>query len=570
MPCRAPIAALLLLLSAACDQELMDVSIKVALVPGAGSCTGVLSTRSITAINAAVVRVTVFKPASASSKASIVCDQLALVGDGGTSLSLPQSSTDALSLLVEVYDRSTPMRLRAAGGMTGFNLKPRIKELKVLVSETGRFSCSPGSMKLSRSFHSATALPNGEVLVMGGLTAEPPGDPGGGDLLWVTNTVEVYDPRTGLFRQAKAGLSAGRAMHEAVLLTTSGQGPYDVLLVGGLTMPAGSTKAAATLSGAMPVFPEQGAGTASTVLLRYYPWTSPPQFQEMASSPQLKYRILPTAAMGGAGEVVLLGGVSGVSGTTLSTVNDFEVLTTAGSTAHAGAFPLNQARVGAAAAPLSATEILLFGGNVKSDSASLIPKVAELITLGASPRADPLVLESGSQALAVPVAHATLTPYGQGQLLLAGGLTVQTGKARTVKVQNPLLRLSRVGKLLRVSKLSATGFAPVAYQSATTLKSGDLFLCGGMPTTCAKDKPCGGTAAYTFMPKTEGLRKEVPMRHARMSHRASLLPDGTVLISGGLHHDGTRVVTHKTAELFAPAQIDPFNRGAGVVTKSCQ
>ena len=127
-----------------------------------------------------------------------------------------------------------------------------------------------------------------------------------------------------------------------------------------------------------------------------------------------------------------------------------------------------------------------------------------------------------------------------------------------------------MAKQLRVTQISATGFSPVAYHQATTLASGEVLLTGGMPTGCSGDKPCGSKAAYSFLPKTEGLRTEAPLRHERMGHRASRLPDGMVLITGGMSHDGSRLVTHKTAELFAPARVDPFNRGAGVTTKGCQ
>ena len=571
MPSRALMAWPLLLCLAGCSEELVDVPISVALTPGAALCTGAQTTRSISAVNAGLVRLTVFKPpTSGATTGTLVCDQVYAAGEESATLRLAGAGSTPLSLLVEVYDGSTPRRLKAAGGLAGFNLKPRLRPLKLLVNETGRFSCAPGSMVTSRAFHSATALPNGEVLIIGGLTAEPPGAAAGGDKLWATHLVEVYDPRTGLFNQTKVGLTAGRAMHEVVLLTRSGQGPYDLLLVGGLSTPIGSTTPAADLGGPLPIFPAQGVATAATVVLRYYPWTSPPQVQEMSGSPQLKYRIQPTVATLDNGETALIGGVLGQSGGAVTTVSDFELLPTAGSTAHSGAYPLVRGRVGAAAAPLSSTELLLFGGNLQSATAALSKEAAETLTLGATPKSILTSVEAASMSLVAPVAHATLSPYGKGQLLLAGGLSVEQGKATTLKTSRTLLRLSLVTDKLRVAEITGSGFAPVAYHRATPLPGGDLLISGGMPTSCSAGTPCGSAAAYNFHAATEGLRTEPSMKLPRMGHRATRLSHGAILISGGLHHDGSRLLTHKSSELYGPARVDPFNRKMAEMTRRCQ
>ena len=564
-------AGLFLLCLAGCSEELVDVPISVALTPGAGSCAGAQATRSIRAVEASSVRLTVYKPpATGAAVGTLVCDQVLSAGDGSAALRLVGAGDTPLSLLVEVFDGSQPVRLRAAGGLAGFNLKPRLRELSVLVSETGRFSCAPGAMATSRAFHTATPLPNGEVLIIGGLTAEPPSGATGGDKLWATDLVEVYDPRTGLFNKAAAGLSAGRAMHEVVLLTRSGQGPYDLLLVGGVSSAPGSTAPVAAMGGPMPVFPTTGTSTAPTVLLRYYPWTSPPQVQEMSGSPQLKYRVLPTLATTSSGETAIIGGAQGQGSGTVYTVDDFELLPTAGSTTHSGTYPLIRGRVGAVAAPLSTTQLLLFGGNVKSAATSLVQEAAETLTLGSAPKAALTSVEAAALALVSPVAHATLSPYGKGQLLLAGGLTVEAGKATTVKAAKTLLRLSLVASKLRVSEITAGSFAGVAYHRATPLPGGDLLITGGMPSTCSAGAPCGSSAAYNFHTATEGLRTEPAMAWPRMGHRATRMSDGAVLISGGLHHDGSRLLTHKSAELYGPARIDPFNRKAGEMTRRCQ
>jgi len=287
-------AGVLLLGMTGCSEELVEIPISVALTPGATACGATQATRQVGELKPSTLRFTVYTTPKAGGAGTLVCDQLVAAGMGNAPLRLPVTGSSRLSLLVEAFDSSAPPRLRAAGGAVDFNQTPRLRPLKVLLGETGRSTCTPGSMSLSRAFHSATALPNGQVLIIGGLSAEAPGSMPASDKLWATGSVEVYDPRTGLFSQAKTGLLAGRAMHEAVLLTTSGPGPYDLLLVGGVASPSGSTTPVTGPGGPLPISPEEKVATAPSVLVRYYPWASPPQVHEMSGSPQLKYRVFPT------------------------------------------------------------------------------------------------------------------------------------------------------------------------------------------------------------------------------------------------------------------------------------
>jgi len=77
---------------------------------------------------------------------------------------------------------------------------------------TGTFSAT-GSMATARSFHTATLLPAGTVLVAGG----------GGD----NPTAEVFDPTTGTF-SITGGMEVGRSGHTATLLSNG-----SVLVAGG-------------------------------------------------------------------------------------------------------------------------------------------------------------------------------------------------------------------------------------------------------------------------------------------------------------------------------------------------
>jgi hypothetical protein len=74
---------------------------------------------------------------------------------------------------------------------------------------TGTFT-STGSMITSRAYHTATLLPNGGVLIAGGETL-------GGGTFTVLTSAELYDPATGTFT-ATGILNTARSFHTATLL----------------------------------------------------------------------------------------------------------------------------------------------------------------------------------------------------------------------------------------------------------------------------------------------------------------------------------------------------------------
>jgi len=79
----------------------------------------------------------------------------------------------------------------------------------------GGFFAATGDLNFERSFHSATLLPNGKVLIAGG---------SGG----INTTAEIYDPATGMWTLT-GSLNEGRAHHTDTLLLTG-----KVLVTGGL------------------------------------------------------------------------------------------------------------------------------------------------------------------------------------------------------------------------------------------------------------------------------------------------------------------------------------------------
>jgi hypothetical protein len=94
--------------------------------------------------------------------------------------------------------------------------------------------------------------------------------------------------------------------------------------------------------------------------------------------------------------------------------------------------------------------------------------------------------------------------------------------------------------------LSATLAGPRAGHTATRLPGGKILLTGGSTGATSGDPLA---TAELFDPATETFMSLPPMTTARLGHTATLLPNGKVLIAGGITPHPQVI----TAELFDPA-----------------
>ena len=91
---------------------------------------------------------------------------------------------------------------------------------------TGRFTAT-GSLGQARAHHTATLLPSGKVLVVGGTQVQPPGGGGAPPAPVSLDSVEIYDPASGKFKNA-GNLRVARDSHSATVLANG-----TVLVAGG-------------------------------------------------------------------------------------------------------------------------------------------------------------------------------------------------------------------------------------------------------------------------------------------------------------------------------------------------
>jgi len=539
------------------DDSADAVPITIAVAASGGDCTAAIPTQTVADLGASRMRLTVSLHRS-DGDSELVCDEAVDLtgGEAVQPLTLDTSATDRMDLLVEAFDDSQPPRLLASGAVLGINRRPRLDPLAVLLARAGASSCTPGPLASPRSFHTATALPDGEVLVIGGVA---PSAETGFD---VVDSIEVYDPGTGQFRTAQGDLPEGRAFHQAILLDSpSDQSAFDLLLVGGVATPGATAPAIGIGSDAdpLPFVPLAGASAAGAVVVRYFPWTDPPQVQQMTSSPALLGRVFHAAARVD-DQIVVAGGIRAPGSGLADTADDLEVLALDAS--HRGPYPLLHPRVGAVAAALGDDQVLLFGGNLLSAGADLAAEAAEVISIADGESAD-ASFEPESVALVTPVAHATLTAVDDG-LLLAGGLQVESGSARTVLEVRPALRLALAADTLRLEEVPSAGFTGAAYHAAAPLPDGDVLLIGGMPPGCAI--PCTSDVVARYSAAGHEIAAETTLMVSRLGHTATVLESGAILVTGGLAA-GPSVLSQ--AELVVPdtdpAAVDLFGRRAGEV-----
>jgi len=106
-------------------------------------------------------------------------------------------------------------KVLVAGGFIDFNLGNLANGAELYDPITGTWS-NTVIPNTGRAYHTATLLPNGKVLVAGGITYIPP--PFIGDSDQPTNRAELYDPSTGTWTNT-GNLNTARYNHTATLLS---------------------------------------------------------------------------------------------------------------------------------------------------------------------------------------------------------------------------------------------------------------------------------------------------------------------------------------------------------------
>ncbi len=557
------------------------------------------------------IRVSARSHALNDNAGTFVCDDLLkVVGNNATDLKFAGNGAQTFDLFVEgFYNSPTGYQRIATGSLINVPANtPASSTLPILLYPTERFRCADSRLKTARAFHSATLLPNGNVLIIGGVVASPT-DPTAETLdvserLYLTASTELYDASTGQVTPvADLGPTTLRAFHHATVLNS--QPPYQILLVGGIT----------TTDPANEVLAPNSGGLVGR--LQNFDIANPPGMKILvthAAAAEIvtydpvmgitAHQALPAYDMPGAfqagfeqsgGGLVTAAGVNYDSNGNTVTVNQIGVQTAADQPR----FGTNvDQHLGATLSPVGNANALLWGGGAEPLSMTN-PNIGEFLS-----GIDTGTITSTVIAMQPGVAQTqfhtatALAPDANGtSVLVAGGFVVEsTHNNRQAPPANQALVLVNVnatGTIGPITPVTLAGgytfdpacadsarYRPAGYQAATLLKRGDgnerVLLTGGahsfyndpVAMVCndcdsgLSDVMCALSEASLFN-RSSGVQPTVEnMQIGRFGHTATVLRDGNVLIAGGIGRltGANEPRTIGDLEVFNPRlQTPPFD-----------
>jgi hypothetical protein len=365
----------------------------------------------------------------------------------------------------------------------GWNGSAALSFAEIYDPATGAFSAT-GSMTTARANHRQRILFDGRVLITGGFDSS--GTP--------IASAEIYNPATGAFSTTVGPMAAARNAH---LMTTVGDGK--VLITGGFGA-GGAELATAELFN-----PATGTFTAAGSLAH--------------ARAHHGATVLPT------GEVLVTGGHGG-GGALGST----EIYNPDANTFSAGP-TLNQAR--------------------QSHYAQLLPNGLVLISGGNNNTSDDWDIQTNflsSAELYDPATHTFTTTgsktnatcNGNSMLLWTGKFLAAGGGTNEAELYTP-------GMPGTIETWVATGNMVTARTShqQNLLDDGRVLMTGGLDSA---GNPLASAELYDYL--TENFSSTGNMTIARQQHRTALLYTGKVLVTGGRPFAASNVL--KLAELYDP------------------
>ncbi len=305
---------------------------------------------------------------------TLICDKLVNKGEE-VDLQISLSAGQKFVVRVEAFDPKTN-KLAFVGQSQELDLSA--ERAVIYLRETGKVTCADPA-RHPRAFHSATLLPDGKVLLLGGLVSDTtlgrklhvdPTD----EYAYATGTAEIYDPETMTFKDVSGSIPA-RAFHKAHLIPSSIMGPYEILVVGGVkssATPAGPAfrLRASKLNHPYLISPHEQSEAAAALLVTYTPAKAKGQ------KPSITHKALsalPKLMMPQSVEIPSNSQVVFVEGGASYTVNGKTKSFTPGTAfwvdmkdraALLAKAPMARTRVGHAVAPIGSSRYFVFGGTV--------------------------------------------------------------------------------------------------------------------------------------------------------------------------------------------------------------
>ncbi len=542
-----------------------------------------------------------------------LCDSIIKVGGrSDLQLHLP-SSEKSIDVYAEGFAQVMDADSATAGDFrrvaTGALLRAGLNSksfgpLRLYPVET--FHCAAAPMVHPRGFHSATLLPNGQVLYVGGVTAssDASSETLTNNLFYLTGGAEIYDPSDGTFKAVSEPSPAPRAFHQAFYLGDDGMSHYKVLLIGGVTTKDGTSSAPAlgvTNTGVggprlvpfdtSPTIPAPLATIGATAELAVSEPTGPSITRTPVDGFTAAAYLAGTAltdATGNADGFIVAGGIDYVDPLETTMPTGMSIRVERASETTPRTCDLQAGRIGASLVQFDNDTAFLWGGGLTNGAAQ-----AEVIT-GLT-----IMSTVSSSALGLPGAPstqfqtATVLDGSSGTVLVTGGFSVDgSGNATqpppaTTAAQ--LITADVAGAGISNAPVAFGGtyvddsatctmparYRPAGWESAVTLPNGRGVLIAGGAPTFDMTRNCNdceaGSTPRTFLCSsrqvslyTANALSPAPdqLQVGRFGHSATNLPDGTVLIAGGvtLPPGGTDVRLAGDGEVYNPrTAVPPYN-----------
>jgi hypothetical protein len=362
--------------------------------------------------------------------------------------------------------------------------------VRVSLPHPAAFSLLPEHLNTPRSSHTATLLNTGKVLIAGGGN-------GVADI-----SAELYDPATGTFTAITASMTEPRVGHTATLLNDPALPNYGKVLI------LGSTGESAELyDPADSMFAATGS--------MHHARTSPTATLLSNNGPN-------------AGKVLVVGGNS-IAGDLVAELYD----PSTGAFTDTGSTTILRAGHTATlltAGPLTG-QVLIAGGSGSKSAELYNPATGSFTRTGdmSEPR-------SGHTATALGTQDGTQN----GDVLIVG-----TNGA--TDLYDPT-----AGAFTAVGSYYPNYSLGIASRTASLRRDGTVLVAGGYvldgvykleygpppQTYCVLVGylPASISWAELFAPESDGFTATAPLGTSRDGHTATMLPDGSVLIAGGIHH----------------------------------
>lgn len=605
---RRPAPAALLGVLCACSSPDVGrgIQLRLAAVAPEGGCVkfqlqsgqvGTIATREDAQLTSALLgqsgtlRVSVVRR-GADGIDSFVCDATARVPSQVINLDL--GTITGARLHAELFDNAGALiatgMTTVEGGATAAGSGAALLNL----FPTAGWSCPGAALAFPRAFHAVTPLPSGELLLTGGLTGFGTAD---GREFQVVSRVEIYDPRRGAFfalEEDRGRVPRGRAFHRAAVLDQGGAGgQVRVLLYGGIADSPGKASIVANSGSADQLLRLAPANTATTisdseilVIDVANRRVSRPALVSAASFPAAIFSggvNLPGGgllAVGGHGLKAASGGgppLVPVTGMTLVLPQPQSANPTPATAPELGRWLL-----GPSVTPLTGDQAVVLGAALPAKMGDPSPHAVAAVLSGISgtPQVrliDPL--PGTSPGTAFHTATALPAVSGAPRVLLTGGfvpdsklLSLQPPDLASGPVRVLTLPASDAPTMTTVMPYGQSGanpaYRPAGWESATALGSSRrVLITGGTPATSESGGECLGNdllcalrQASLFDADQGTLQAAPQLALGRLGHRQTLMPDGTVLVTGGLvrrtHPDTKAPLTLATAEaeVYNPRQ----------------